>query len=304
MPSSARDFAGQVRRNYDLYLLLVPGLAFLALFKFVPIYGLVIAFQDFQIFRGIAGSPWVGLAHFQRLFRSEEFYAVLRNTLLISLYKVVFVTPFPIVIALLLNEVGNMKVRRTIQTIIYLPHFLSWVIVSGLFATILSATGVVNELVRALGREPMLFLVDKRFFRGVLVVSHGWKEAGWAAIVYIAAITGVDPSLYEAAVIDGAGRLRQISAVTLPSIASTIVLMFIIRLSHILQAGREQVLMMYNPAVYEVGDIIETYVYRVGLGKMDYSFSTAVGLFNSIVAFVVVVACNALSRRHFGRSIW
>ena len=177
-PSGARDFVGQVRRNYDLYLLLVPGLAFLALFKFVPIYGLVIAFQDFQIFRGIAGSPWVGLAHFQRLFRSEEFYSVLRNTLLISLYKVVFVTPFPIVIALLLNEVGNMKVRRTIQTIIYLPHFLSWVIVSGLFTTILSATGVVNELVRALGREPMLFLVDKRFFRGVLVVSHGLEGGG------------------------------------------------------------------------------------------------------------------------------
>ncbi|WP_438434289.1 ABC transporter permease [Gorillibacterium sp. sgz500922] len=292
-------------RNRDYYLLLIPGLLFLLLFKYAPMYGIVIAFQDFNIFDGIKDSPWVGLEHFQKLLHSEEFAAVFTNTLLISVYKIVILFPIPIFLALILNEVRLMVFKRTIQTIVYLPHFLSWVIISGLFVTILSPSGgLVNHLIEAIGGKPVNFFMSNDYFRSLVVFTAGWKEVGWNAIVFIAAIAGIEQEQYEAAAIDGAGRIRRMIHITLPGILPTIALMFILRLGSVLDAGTEQILTMYNPIVYKTGDVIGTYVYRVGLGKMDYSFSTAVGLFNSVVGFILVVAGNFVSRKLLNRGIW
>lgn len=294
-----------IRKNLDLYLLMIPGLVFLLIFKYTPMYGVLIAFQEFNVFKGIGGSSWVGLSHFNKLFHSDDFYLVLRNTLLISVYKIVFLFPVPIFIAVVLNEVKKMLFKRTIQTIIYLPHFLSWVIIGGLFVNILSPSGgVVNQVIQAFGGEPISFMMDNRWFRSVLILSAGWKEVGWSAIIYIAAISGIDQEMYEAALIDGAGRIKQIIHITIPSILSTIVLMLILRLGSVLDAGLEQVLVMYNPAVYETSDIIGTFVYRTGLGKMDYSFSTAVGLFNSVVGLILVMSGNYFSKKLVQKSIW
>lgn len=292
-------------KNLDMYLLLIPGLLFLALFKYTPMYGIIIAFKDFNIFKGIAASEWVGMHYFNKLFTSSEFYGVFINTLLISMYKLVFIFPAPIFIAILLNEIANLKFKKTIQTIIYLPHFLSWVIIAGLFANILSPSGgLVNNLIRALGGQPITFMMDNAWFRSVLVFSAGWKEVGWSAIVFIAAISGIPQEMYESATIDGAGRIKQIIYITIPGISSTIVLMLILKLGHVLEAGTEQILVMYNSVVYETADVIGTYVYRVGLGKMEYSFSTAVGLFNSVVGFILIITGNAVSKKISQKSIW
>lgn len=293
------------RSNLDMYLLLVPGLAFLFLFKYTPMYGVLIAFQDFNIFDGISGSKWVGLEQFYKLMHSDEFLQVFRNTLLISMYKIVLLFPIPILVALLLNEVGRMYFKRTVQTIIYLPHFLSWVIISGLFIDILSPSGgFVNEVIRAFGGQPVSFLMDNTYFRSIVVFTAGWKEVGWNAIIFIAAIAGIEQEQYEAASIDGAGRIKKMIHITLPGILPTIVLMLILRIGNLLDAGTEQILTMYNAVVYETGDVIGTYVYRVGLGKMDYSFSTAVGLFNSVIGFLLIVTGNYLSKKLLQRSIW
>ncbi|MDF2961603.1 MAG: binding-protein-dependent transport system inner rane component [Paenibacillus sp.] len=293
------------RNNLDMYVLLVPGLLFLLLFKYTPMYGILIAFQEFNIFDGISGSKWVGLEQFQKLMRSDEFIQVFSNTLLISFYKIALLFPIPIAVALLLNEVRRMFFKRTVQTIIYLPHFLSWVIISGLFINILSPSGgLVNQFLQWLGAEPVSFLLDNAFFRSVVVFTAGWKETGWNAIIFIAAIAGIEQEQYEAAAIDGAGRIKQMFYITLPGIMPTIVLMFILRIGHLLDAGTEQILTMYNPVVYQTGDVIGTYVYRMGLGKMDYSFSTAVGLFNSVVGFLLIVFGNMLSKKLLNRSIW
>lgn len=294
-----------VRNNLDYYMLLIPGLLFLFLFKYTPMYGIVIAFQDFNIFEGISGSRWVGLDQFHKLIQSDEFAQVFVNTLLISFYKIILLFPIPIFIALLLNEVRFSGFKRTIQTIIYLPHFLSWVIISGLFITILSPSGgLVNEFLQWLGMEPITFFMDNRFFRSIVVFTAGWKESGWNAIIFIAAIAGIEQEQYEAAAIDGAGRIRQMLHISLPGIMPTIVLMLILRLGSVLEAGTEQILTMYNPVVYQSGDVIGTFVYRVGLGKMDYSFSTAVGLFNSVVGFLLVVTGNVVSKKLVQRGIW
>nr|WP_236013668.1 ABC transporter permease subunit [Paenibacillus glycanilyticus] len=288
-----------------MYLLLVPGLIFLLVFKYMPMYGVVIAFQDFNIFSGIGGSEWVGLDQFQKLIHSDDFTRVLTNTLLISLYKIVLLFPIPIVVALLLNEVRKMLFKRTIQTIIYLPHFLSWVIISGLFVTLLSPTdGLVNQIITLFGGKPISFLQDNSFFRSVVVFTAGWKEIGWNAIIFIAAIAGIDQEQYEAASIDGAGRIRKMISITLPGIMPTIILMLILRIGSLLEAGTEQILTMYNPLVYDSGDVIGTYVYRMGLGQQDYSFSTAVGLFNSLVGFILIISGNMLSKKFLKRSIW
>ncbi|WP_202916226.1 ABC transporter permease [Paenibacillus mesophilus] len=293
------------RNNLDMYALLIPGLAFLILFRYTPMYGIVIAFQDFNIFDGIAGSSWVGLDNFRKLMHSDEFMQVFRNTLIISFYKIVLLFPVPIILSLMLNEVGRMWFKRTMQTIVYLPHFLSWVIISGLFINILSPSGgIVNEAIKWMGGQPISFLIDNDFFRGTLVFASGWKEAGWNAIIFLAAIASIDQDQYEAASIDGASRIQKMIYITLPGIAPTIVLMLILRIGHLLEADTEQILTMYNPVVYETGDVIGTYVYRIGLGKMDYSFSTAVGLFNSVVAFLLIMLGNFMSKKFVRRSIW
>ncbi|WP_426348533.1 ABC transporter permease [Alloiococcus sp. CFN-8] len=294
-----------IKKDWDLYLLLIPGILTLLLFKYTPMYGLIIAFQDFNIFKGIMASEWVGFANFQRLFSTPEFVNVFKNTLIISLSKVIFLFPLPILMALLMNEIKNLLFKKTVQTVIYLPHFISWVIVYGLFVNLLSANdGIINTIIVALGGEKIPFFMDSSVFRPLLVFTEGWKESGWSTIVYLAAITGIDQEQYEAARIDGANKFQQIKSITLPGIAPTIVLMFILRLGSILEAGTEQIMVMYNPTVYNVADVIGTYVVRVGLGTMDYSFSTAVGLFNSVVAFVLVVTGNYLAKKYTEKGIW
>ncbi|UKS28572.1 ABC transporter permease subunit [Paenibacillus sp. HWE-109] len=286
-------------------MLLLPGLLLLVLFKYTPMYGVLIAFQEYNIFDGIAGSKWVGLEQFHKLMQSAEFMQVFTNTLLISVYKIVLLFPIPILIALLLNEIRFPAFKRTIQTIIYMPHFLSWVIISGLFMTILSPSdGLVNSVILRLGGESIRFFMDNHVFRSVIVFTAGWKEIGWNAIIFIAALASVEQEQYEAASIDGANRLRQMWHISLPGIMPTVILMLILRLGMVLDAGTEQILTMYNPTVYASGDVIGTFVYRMGLGKMDYSFSTAVGLFNSIVGFILVVSGNWLSKKLLNRGIW
>ncbi|WP_422660262.1 ABC transporter permease [Paenibacillus sp. EC2-1] len=309
IPHSKRGYFSRlwsdIWKEWDLYLLLVPGILFILLFKYTPMYGIIIAFKDFNIFSGFAESPWVGWKHFEKLFTSPDFALVFKNTVIISLLKILILFPLPIIVALMLNEMRKMIFKRTIQTVIYLPHFLSWVIVSGLFIDLLSTNGgLVNKLLVSLNLEPIAFFLDNSVFRSVLITSAGWKETGWSTIVYLAAFSTIDPVLYEAAKIDGAGKWKQLWHITLPGIAPIIILMFILRLGSILEAGTEQILVMYNPVVYKVSDVIGTFVYRQGLGNQDYSFTTAVGLFEAIISFTLVIVGNSLSKKYLQRGIW
>ena len=305
-----RNKIGYVRRNYDLYILLIPSLLFILVFNYLPMIGIIIGFKDYNIFAGnnpvnsIFASKWVGLKYFEKLFTGYDFPVIFRNTLVISILKIAFVFPLPIIVAIMLNEISNLLAKRVMQTVIYLPHFLSYAVVSGIFITLLGSTGLVNQFINRLGIPTISFLSSKTWFRSVLVITDAWKDVGWGSIVYIAAITGVDPALYEAAMIDGAGKWKQMRHITLPSISPTIVMMLILRVSRILDAGFEQIIVMYNPAVYEVADIIGTFVYREGLGRMNFSYGTAVGLFNSVVALILVLTSNSLSKRMTEKSIW
>ncbi|TBL70397.1 ABC transporter permease [Paenibacillus thalictri] len=297
-------------KNPDLYLMSIPGLLFLVIYKFIPLYGLTLAFKDFNLFIGdniidsVVKSPWVGWKHFARIFHEPAFLQVIVNTLLISLYKLVFLFPVPILIALMLNELRIGWMKRWVQTIVYMPHFLSWVIVFGLFFSLLGSYGIVNQVLGAFGIESVSFFSDAGWFRSLLVFTDGWKDSGWNTILFLAAMTSIDPQQYEAAIVDGAGRFKRIWHITVPGIVPVIMLVFVLRLGQVLNAGFEQVLVMYNPAVYGVADIIQTYVYRIGLGKLDFSLSTALGLFESVVSFVLIMSSNGLSRRYLGRSIW
>lgn len=292
-------------KNYELYLLSLSGLIYLIVFKYVPMYGITIAFKDFNIYKGIFQSPWVGFDHFIRLFTSAKFLQVFTNTLLISIYKLIFTFPAPIILALLLNEIRQLVFKKAIQTISYIPHFISWVVVSGMFLDILSPnTGILNKLIKSMDFEPIFFMGDKAYFRSVLVVTQIWKEVGWGAIVYLAAIAGINPELYEAAIVDGASKLRQVWHITLNGIKPTIAILLLLRIGNLLNAGHEQILTMYNPAVYEVADVLSTYVFRVGLGQMEYSFTTAVDLFNNIIGCVLLFSTNHLVRRLGEQGIW
>lgn len=298
------------RENWIYYLMSLPGLIYVIGYKFLPLYGLTLAFKKYNIFAGnglldsIAKSDWVGFAHFRVIFGGDQFWILLRNTVLISVYKIIILTPLPILLALLLNEMRSRFVKKSIQTLIYLPHFLSWVIIYGIFFTLLSSDGVINRLLQAVGAQPVMFFTDARLFRTLLVATAGWKESGWGTIVYLAALTGIDPALYEAAMIDGANRFQRIRYVALPGIVPIVALMLLLRVGNILQAGYEQILIMYNPAVYSVADILQTYIYRIGLGKLDFSTGTAMGMFESVVGFLMVISCNGISRKCFGRSLW
>ena len=303
-------FFRYVRRHPMMYLMLIPGLFFLFIYKFAPLYGILIAFKDYNIFAGsnpidaIAKSPWVGFANFERLFKSSEFIKVMVNTLIINGMKILFLFPIPIICAILLNEIRNKAFRKLSQTAIYVPYFFSWVVVFGIFYSLFGSYGVVNNVIAALGHARIKFFTDTGIFRWLLVFTEGWKEIGYNTVIYLAAITGIDIALYEAASVDGANKWKQIWHVTMPGLLPTIVLMFILKVGYILDTGFEQVLVFYNPAVYDVADIIQTYVYRLGMGQMDFPLSTALGLFNSVVAFVLIVSANMISKKLIHRSIW
>ena len=293
-----------IRTNWDLYLLLLPGIIITFIFRYVPMYGLTIAFQDYDIFAGFSKSPYVGLAHFMKCFEEPYFYRTLWNSFIISFYKLVFNFPLPIILAIMIFEVHNNGFKRVVQTLVYLPHFLSWAIVYGVFYSILSSDGTYNDVRAMLGLERVSYFLTPSVFRGMLVFTDAWKEMGWGCIVYLAALTSIDTELFEAARIDGAGKMQQILHVTLPSIVPTIVIMLILRLGSILGAGFDQIFIMYNPTVYDVADIIDTYVYRKGIGQLNYSYSSAVGLFNSVISMVLVLTSNSVAHRWFGYSMW
>jgi putative aldouronate transport system permease protein len=284
----------------SLYLMLAPVIIFYVVFHYAPMYGATIAFRDFNPVKGIWDSPWVGWKYFEYLFSLDKFWEVFRNTLIINAYRIIFGFPIPIIVSLFLNEIRQEFFKRTIQTAIYLPHFLSWVILGGLLLNLLSVdTGVINELLKAVGLPPVAFLTDEHWFRATLVTSDIWKEFGWSTIIYLAALAGVNPQLYEAARIDGANRWQLIRHVTLPGIQSTIIILLVLRLGFIATTGFEQVFVLYSPPVYRVGDIIDTYVYRLGLVQGRFSLAAAVGLFTSVVNFTFLVIANQVAK-HFG----
>jgi putative aldouronate transport system permease protein len=276
----------------------LPGLLLILVFEYGPMYGLILAFKEYNLSLGVWGSPWVGLDNFNRLLTDEDALQVLRNTLIISVLKLMAGIPAPIILALIINEARAGLFKRTVQTVSYLPHFLSWVILSAVVYQVLSpSSGVVNILLRELGFRPIYFLASETWFRPILVMSSVWKEVGWGTIIYLAALTSVNSDLHEAAVIDGASRLRRIRDINLPTIVPVIGIVALLSMGSILSAGFDQVFNLYNPQVYSVADIIDTYVYRIGLVGFDYSFSTAVGLFKGVVGFTLVMVFNAYARK-------
>ncbi|MBB3155207.1 putative aldouronate transport system permease protein [Paenibacillus endophyticus] len=289
-----------------MYFMLLPIILFYVLFKYAPMAGEVIAFKNYRFADGIWGSDWVGLRHFHMLFESVDFWRVLRNTLLLNVYSLVFGFPVPILLALLLNEVRKEWYKRTVQNLLYLPHFISWVVLGGIVIAVLSpSTGVVNLILKqAFGIEPIYFMADSAWWPVVYTLSGIWREAGWGTILYLAAMASIDPLLYEAAKIDGASKWRQIWHITLPGIRSTIAILLILRMGHMMDVGLEQTLVLQNQSVLDVADVISTYVYRVGLQNMNYSYTTALGLFQSLIGFLLVVSVNQLIRRFGERGLW
>ncbi|MEK4059887.1 MULTISPECIES: ABC transporter permease [Paenibacillus] len=282
-----------------LFLLLAPVMIWYAVFAYAPMYGIQLAFKDFRIMDGIWGSPWAGLKHFEFLFfQSPDFLRILKNTVTISFLHIAFGFPAPIILALLINEIRSSTFKRVAQSLTYLPHFFSWVILSGILITLLSpSSGVVNYLLQLVGLEPVYFLGNPNYFRFTLVTSGIWKEVGWGTIIYLAALAGIQPEMYEAAVMDGASRWRQTLSITLPTILPVIILMFILRIGSVLDAGFDQILNLYSPATYSVADILDTYVYRVGLQNFQFSLTTAVGLFKNVIAFALVLTTNFISKK-------
>ncbi|WP_214627770.1 ABC transporter permease [Paenibacillus agaridevorans] len=292
-------------RHKLLYLMLLPGLAYFIIFKYIPMGGLLLAFKDYRILDGIMGSPWAGLKWFEKIMNSPYFFNLLENTLLISIYKIIFGMPPDIILALLLNEVRKIWFKRTFQTITYLPYFLSWVIVYGIFMGLLMPnTGLINQAITSLGFEQISFLTSNEWFRTILVGTEIWKDIGFGTIIYIAALASIDPTLYEAAKMDGAGRVRQMWHISLPGITGVIVLLLIIRLGNIMEAGFSQIFTFLNAAVYSVGDVFGTWVYRTGIEEFQISIATAMGLFNGIVGLVLVVLANWLAKKITGSGIW
>jgi putative aldouronate transport system permease protein len=292
--------SGSAWRSYikhrDLMLMFLPGLLFFLIFSYIPMAGLMIAFKDFRLDLGMISSPWIGLGNFWELFGSDDFPLALRNTIYISGLRLLFGFFAPIILALLLNEIRVSWFKRSIQTLSYLPHFFSWVILGGIFLMIFSQRGPVNQVVQWFGGDPVQFLTSDGWFLTILVATGMWQSAGYGAVIYLAALSGISPDLYEAAMIDGAGRWKQMLHITLPSLVPTIITLLILSLGHILNAGFDQIYNLYNPMVYGASDIIDTYVLR-RLQSMDFGLATAAGLFKSVTGLILVVAVNALARR-------
>ncbi|NOV01609.1 ABC transporter permease [Paenibacillus planticolens] len=301
-----RSFLYYLWRDRYLYLFLLPALGFYLIFKYSPLYGEIIAFKDFQIMKGIWGSPWAGLKHFRVLLSNPDFWLVFRNTMLLNLYKLLFVFPAPIVLALMLNEIRSNWFKRTIQNLLYLPHFISWVVLGGVIVAILSpSTGVINTILeQVFGIEPIYFMTHTGWWPVMFTLSSNWQGAGWGTILYLAAMANIDPQQYEAAKIDGASKLRQIWHVTLPGIRPTIALLLILQMGQITDVGFEQVYNLQNEAVFSVSDVISTYVYRMGLQAAQYSYSTAVGLFQGVIALILMLTVNKITKAMGESGLW
>lgn len=288
-----------LKRNWPLHVMVLPAFILLLIFQYLPMFGITIAFQDYKPWLGILNSDWVGLKYFRMLFEFEDSQRVIWNTLIIAVIKIITGLVVPFTFALLLNEVKEAFVKRSIQTLVYLPHFLSWVVLGGILIDILSPEyGLVNMGLKALGIEPIFFLGSNDWFRFTIIISDIWKEFGFSAIIFLAALSGINPEMYEASVIDGANRWQQVIYITIPGMLPITVVVATLSLGSILNAGFDQIFNLYNPLVYETGDIIDTYVYRVGLIERNYSFGTAVGLFKSVVSFILIVTAYRIAYKY------
>lgn len=296
----------RIGRDKHLYLMLLPVIGFYLLFKYAPMVGEIIAFKNYRFADGVFGSQWVGFKHFQMIFTSPDFWRILRNTLVLNLYSLVFGFPVPIVLALLLNEVRSNGFKRIVQNMLYIPHFMSWAVLGGIVVAALSpSTGIVNLILKKIsGGESIYFMADSFWWPIAYTVAGIWREAGWGTILYLAAMASIDTQLYEAAKMDGATKLRQMWHITLPGIRGTIAVLLILRMGYMMDVGLEQTLVLQNNAVLNVADVISTYVYRVGLQNMSYSYTTAIGLFQSIVGLILVVGVNRLIRLSGERGLW
>lgn len=293
-------------RDRWLYALILPGFIWFLIYRYLPMAGLSLAFREYDMKGGLFGGEFVGLKYFQYIFfEHRNFWQLVWNTLIINIYKLIFYFPIPILFAMFLNEILLERYKRVLQTIIYLPHFVSWVVFGSIIITFLNPTeGIVNQIIQLFGGEPIFFLSDPKYFRGIVVISDIWKEAGYGTIIYLAAITGIDPTLYEAGRIDGASRWQSMRYITLPCISETIVVMLLLDIGRIMNVGFEQIYVLANSAVYSTGDVISTYVYRLGIGSGRFSLTTAIGLFQSVIGFVMILSCNAISRKVADKGLW
>ncbi|MGL4589080.1 MAG: ABC transporter permease [Mycoplasmatales bacterium] len=300
-----------IQENILICFLIIP-IIFVLLFNYLPMFGIVIAFEDYNIFAGnnpfhaMLVSEWVGFDNFTKIFSTPKFIQVLQNTIVISGLKIVFLFPLPIILAICLNEIKNAKFMKTVQTIIYMPHFLSWVIVGGIWLSLLGGEGMINTILLNLNlvTEPVSFMTNNILFRFVILLSDAWKEIGWSTIIYLSAITAIDFQLYEAIRIDGGNKWREIIHVTIPGLMSTIIMLLILRMASIMDAGFDQIFNMYSVYVYDLNDILSTYIYRIGISGGEYSVATAMGLFNSVIGCALILIANKLARKYSGKSIW
>jgi putative aldouronate transport system permease protein len=288
-----------ILKNKWLYLMIFPGLLYILIYKYIPMYGLIISFQNYKSYQGILGSEWVGFEHFERLFGSPDFWMIFSNTIILFALQLLIFFPIPIILALMLNELRSEKYKRTVQTLIYLPHFMSWVIVVSISFVIFTVDGgIFNSLLELLGFEKINFLLKEEWFRPMYILQVIWREAGWGTIIFLAAIASVDPQLYEAAKMDGAGRIRQMVSITLPAIKSVIVVLLILKIGDVLELGFEHVYLLLNSTNRQVAEIFDTYVYVTGIHQGQLSYSTAVGFFKGFVGLVLVIGANWLAKKH------
>ena len=305
MKNQLKLFGKRLYTNRQLLIIFLPCLIFYILFRYGPLYGLIIAFKDYSIWKGILESPWVGLENFQRFFQAPEFWQLFRNTFLLGFLTLVFSFPFPIILSILLNEVRLSWFKKSVQTASYLPTFLSVVIICSMLTDFLSPNnGIINRVIEFFGGEAKYFLIDPNWFRPIYIMSEIWTHTGYESIIYLAAIAGINPTLYEAAKVDGAGRFRMMFNVTIPSILPTILIMFILKTGQMISIGYEKVLLLYNTMTYEVADVFATFVYRQGLLANDYSYGAAVGLFEAFVAMALLLISNVISKRMGGSGLW
>nr|WP_229692388.1 ABC transporter permease subunit [Paenibacillus radicis (ex Gao et al. 2016)] len=290
--------------NKYLYLMMIPVVAYYIVFHYAPMYGALIAFKEYTPMKGILGSDWVGLKHFNDFFNSYYFVRILKNTLIISLYSLLFEFPAPIILALLINEVRSKAFKRVAQTITYMPYFISLVVICGIITDFTNADGVINRLFMLFGYDGQAMLQKPELFRPIYILSEIWQRIGWESIIYIAALMSIDLEQYEAARMDGASRLKQIFHITLPGIMPTIAIMLILRMGNLLNVGFEKIILLYNPVTYETADVISSFVYRKGLLEFGWSYSSAVGLFNSVINLVLLITANYVSRKVNKSSLW
>jgi len=286
--------------NWPLYVMMIPAVVFYIMFAYIPMFGNIMAFKEFVPGVGIQGffiGEWVGLKYFKQFIEGIYFWRLIRNTVLISLYNLIFSFPAPIILAILLSELPFKGYKRVVQTITYLPHFVSTVVICGLIVNFSLSTGLFNDFIELFGGSRVPLLQDPKYFRTIYVASGIWQGIGWGTIIYLSAIAGIDASLYEAAVIDGANKFQQIINITIPSIMSTIIIMFILQIGQMMNVGSEKIMLLYNPSIYETSDVISTYVYRIGLVQMNWSFSAAVDLFNKVINFILLITANDISKR-------